>query len=336
MIEASTEMKGIIMKKIIGLLCISLLFGSCMNTEDPPGIAETASSPAAAENSVVVTEPPTSDKRADSGTTVATASTTSSAVQNEAPSWNLTGEYFGVDGSVLEIPPESEWHDFNEYYDSENFRIFPNLESGFYDGYLLIQGSSFIRYPTGIFYDTRRTPELFQNGEFIGEEFRDSETEWVGVSVGDKIGDLSVSEAEIVYSYYSTIDWFGWHTIDSSFSGETELKGVLYRYNWTENITSYHFVPFPDSLAEQKFPMLKGMYGSSGFAGDDGYIVTGDTITIDLGEDLAIENEVNDSLNEYGYCIASVKIENIHLHAWSEDFSDGYCSADLIDFEVIE
>ncbi len=325
------------MKKIIGLLCISLLFGSCMHVEDPPGIAETASSPAAMENSVVVTEsPPTSDQRADSSTAVTTASTTLPTVQNEAPSREFTGEYFGADGSVLEIPPESEWHDFNEYYDSENFRSFPNLKSGLYGGKLLIQGSSIIRYPTGIFYDTRRTPELFQNGEFIGEEFRDSETEWVGVSVGDKIGDLSVSKAEIVYTYYSPIDWFGWHTIDISFSGETKLKGVLCRYNWVEDITSYHFVPFPDSLAEQKFPMLKGMYGSSGFAGGDGYTVTGDTITIDLGEDLAIENEVNDLLNEYGYCIASVKIENIHLHAWSENFGDNYCSADLINFEVIE
>lgn len=329
-------MKRIIMKKIIGLFCISLLLGSCMNTEDPSGIAETASSPAAAENSVVVTEPPISDQMADSSAATTTASTTSPTVQKEAPSWKFTGEYFGADGSVLEIPPESEWHDFNEYYDSENYRIFPNLESGFYDGVLLIQGSSLIRYPTGIFYDTERTPELFQNGEFIGEEFRDSETEWVSVSVGDKIGDLSVSEAQIVYSYYSGIDRFIWNTIDISFSGETELKGVLYRYNWTENITSYHFVPFPDSLAEQKFPMLKGMYGSSGFARGDGYIVTGDTITIDLGEDLAIENEVNDSLNEYGYCISSVKIENIHLHAWSEDFDDDYCSADLINFEMIE
>lgn len=282
-----------------------------MNTEDPSGIAEMASSPAAMENSVVVTEPPTSDQRTDSDIAVTTASTTSPTVQNEAPSWKFTGEYFGADGSVLEIPPEC-------------------------DGSLLIQGSSLIRYPTGIFYDTERTPELFQNGEFIGEEFRDSETEWVSVSVGDKIGDLSVSEAEIVYSYYSGIDRFIWNTIDISFSGETELKGVLYRYNWTENITSYHFVPFPDSLAEQKFPMLKGMYGSSGFARGNGYIVTGDTITIDLGEDLAIENEVNDSLNEYGYCISSVKIENIHLHAWSEDFDDDYCSADLINFEVIE
>lgn len=323
------------MKKIIGLFCISLLLGSCMNTEDPSGIAETVFSPAAAENSVVVTEPPTSDQRADSSTAATTASTTSSTAQNEAPSWEFTGEYFGADGSVLEIPPESEWHDFNEYYDSENFRTFPNLKSGLYGGKLLIQGSSIIRHPTGIFYDTRRTPELFQNGEFIGEEFRDSETEWVGVSVGDKIGDLSVSKAEIVYTYYSPIDWFGWHTIDISFSGETELEGILSSYKGDPMYgDGLYFIPFPDSLAEQSFPMLKGAYGS--FWRQFGeYKLGGDTIDLSyLNADEALEIK----FERYGSnsCKARVKLSNIRLFAWAEAIYYDYCSADLIDFEVIE
>lgn len=327
------------MKMIVGLFCISLLLGSCMNTEDPPGNAETASSPAAAENSVIMTEPPTSDQRADSSTTVTTASTTSLTDQKEAPSWKFTGEYFGADGSVLEIPPESEWHDSNEYYDSENYRIFPNLESGFYDGVLLIQGSSLIRYPTGIFYDTERTPELFQNGEFIGEEFRDSETEWVSVSVGDKIGDLSVREAQIEYSYYSGIDRFIWNTIDISFSGETELEGILSSYKSDPMYgDGLYFIPFPDSLAERSFPMLKGAYGS--FWRQSGeYMLGGDTIDLSyLNADEALEIKAEEIFEGYGsyYCKARVKLSNIRLHAWAEAIFHNYCSADLIDFEVME
>lgn len=314
MIGAFTEMKEIIMKKIIGLLCISLLLGSCMNTEDPPGIAEMSSSPAAAENSVVVTEPPTSDQRADSGTAVTTASTTASIDQNEEPSWNLTGEYFGADGSVLEIPPGC-------------------------DGSLLIQGSSLIRYPTGIYYDTRRTPELFQNGEFIGEEFRDNETEWVSVSVGDKIGDLSVSEAEIVYSYYSGIDRFIWNTIDISFSGETELEGILSSYKSDPMYgDGLYFIPFPDSLAEQSFPMLKGAHGSVWRKCGE-YMFGGDTIDLSyLNADEALEIKAEEIFDQYGrYCCkARVKLSNIRLFAWAEAIFHNYCSADLIDFEVIE
>lgn len=303
------------MKKIIGLFCISLLLGSCMNTEAPSGIAETASSPAAAENLVVVTEPPpTSDQRADSSTAVTTASTTSPTDQKEAPSWKFTGKYFGADGSVLEIPPGC-------------------------DGYLLIEGSSLIRYPTGIFYDTRRTPELFQNGEFIGEEFRDNETEWVSVSVGDKIGDLSVSEAEIGYSYYSGIDRFIWNTIDISFSGETELEGILSSYKGDPLYgDGLCFIPFPDSLAERSFPMLKGAYGS--FWRQSGeYMLGGDTIDLSyLNADEALEIKAEEIFERYGRysCKARVKLSNIRLFAWAEAMAHNYCSADLIDFEVIE
>lgn len=329
------------MKKVLKLLCVSLLLGSCMNVANLPEVVETASSSISTEISGVVAESfSTITEKSDLSVAITTVSTISLIDQNETYPWKITGEYFGVDGSVLEIPPESEWYDFYEYYDSENFRTYPNLKSGLYGDKLLIQGSSFIRYPTGIFYDTQRTPELFNDSEFIGEEFRDSETEWVSISVGDKIGVLSISEAEIVYNYYPYTDSFEWHSIDISFLGETELEGVLSSYKSDfEGMygDGLYFIPFPESLVEQSFPMLKGADGSLWRQFEDGYILGGDTINLSyLSADETLGIKAEEMFNKYGYCKAKVKLSNIHLHAWIENIKHDYCSADLIDFEVVE
>ena len=301
---------------------------------------ESTSTTASQTFSMSTTTPPIAESLSYSEivTSVSTVAETKTTYPGEYE-FSLGKEYYGAAGELLNIPPESEWKSLVEIY-GEGVYNSDEIAAGFYSdvNWVYFDDYSIVRYPTGVYYDTERTPELYANGTFIGKEFYDYDAnEWIKAELGDSFGNLMISNAKVNYFYGRLLDEFIWSSISICFEGETILEGIIYMNAWEtgldENEIIYYFTPYPDSLFEQSFPMLKETACTYGYSGSDGYCMGGDTMDIILTKNAISESAMNE-LNEFGYCKIRGKLSNVKITGAREHLNRGYCFADLIDFDV--
>lgn len=304
------------MKKLIIFLCV-ILFSGCNNTQE---IAKTLNTTNDTSMMSEITDVPFESEQTSFPETVNIYS-------------KFNGDYFTVDEKPLIIPAEEEWHEYDEIAQTNN-----EAKTGIYGDNYFINGTSYIRHPTG-----------YCNNKYNIGEMERIETQWVSINEGEKIGTFTVENASAMYKYFSNVDAFYWNTLNIEFSGECKLEGIIFSYMNNLDSSAAHlygsgiyFVPFPDSLKENDFPMMSQSQKLNGetpiyyFCAEDGYTIYGDTMEIRFEENSdEIIKRISDNLNTCDYFEAKVTIQTPELFIWSED-GRVYCNARLKDFEVIE
>ena len=248
-------------------------------------------------------------------------------------------DYYQPDGSKFVFPPVDEWSD--EYWMHDGtFRT--DLPSGIYSpGCYYMNGSTFIRFCTGESYDKIIFPEKFEGS---GDARTETGIDWVKVSVGDKVGSLTVDSAFAMFGYYfrdnddGSRNWI-WTTEEATFSGSVTLEGYLNHFEGGIS-SGLCFYPLPDSLKENDFPMLSDAFNRGDlcyyFVGSTA--IKGDTIEIDLDDsDDTIRQSVCDMLEEGEAVRVKATLSDVKLNAWIESAGwDRYCTARITDFEIVE
>lgn len=89
---------------------------------------------------------------------------------------------------------------------------------------------AYIRYPKMQVVTNADKADAFDFGnyEYNGEEVSVDKADWTMIKKGDKIGDLTVEEAQMLYSYYSEDEQSQSSSI--VFSGSTTVDAYLYYY----------------------------------------------------------------------------------------------------------
>ena len=248
-------------------------------------------------------------------------------------------DYYLPDGSKLVFPPVEEWSE-EYWWNDEGYRT--DLPTGIYSpGCYYMNGSTFIRFCTGESYDAVNYPEKFENG---GISFTETSIDWKKVSVGNKVGSLTVDSAFAMFGYYfrdnddGSRNWI-WTTEEAKFSGSVALEGYINRFEGGIS-SGLCFYPLPDSLKENDFPMLSGSLdrGNLCYYFDGSTAINGDTVEIDLDDsDDTIKQSVRDMLEEGEAVRVKATLTDVRLHGWIESAGwDRYCTARITDFEIVE
>ncbi len=322
-------------------LCAVLLLSGC-NADKP---AET--SPVTEEATTTMTAETTTTAAITTTAEVTVAATTVTEIDPETYKRKKYAEYgldpdidyYQPDGSKFVFPPVDEWSD--EYWMHDGtFRT--DLPSGIYSpGCYYMNGSTFIRFCTGESYDAVNYPEKFENG---GISFTETGIDWKKVSVGDKVGSLTVDSAFTMFGFYfhdnddGSKNWI-WTDVEAEFSGSVTLEGYFNRFEGGVN-SGLCFYPLPDSLKENDFPMLSDAFNRGDlcyyFLGST--MIKGDTVEIDLEySDDAIRQSVYDILEDGDAVRVKATLSDVKLNAWIESAGwDRYCTARITDFEIVE
>ena len=347
-------------------LCAVLLLSGC-NVETPaPAVSERKTTTSATE---ITTEKSTTTSAPITTTAVTTTATTTAAVTTTAASTTTAevtttttavtkidpeaekrrkyaeygldpdSDYYLPDGSKFVFPPVEEWS--GEYWMNEDgYRT--DLPSGIYSpGCYYMNGSTFIRFCSGESYDKVNYPDKFEGSGYARTE---TGIDWKKVSVGDKVGSLTVESAFTMFGYYfqdnddGSKNWI-WTTEDAEFTGSVTLEGYINRFEGGVS-SGLCFYPLPDSLKENDFPMLSGSLdrGNLWYYYNGVTAIKGDTVEIDLDDsDDTIRQSICDMLEEGEAVRVKATLSDVKLHGWIEDaFMPRYCTARITDFEIVK
>lgn len=319
-------------KKIIMLLLLSLLLSSC-RANDAEVVTQSSI------ETEVITEVVTSKIE------IKTEESTKPIASNISAG---TSQATTVAIKTQEVATKSVTTDTNSFYPGETFIGIAGDEINISDGKRLsdvfVEYNSFtyIREATGIFYEFGDENWRDDYNKWIFDYF-DYEYNWKKITIGDKVGNLTVCGNYTVYCLFQNKIITQIRRCD--FEGEITLTGVMQYFPIEKQPGMVYqsgeliFHPYPQSCVDENFPMIIDIHIAKGIMDLDNpdsklqFIGDSDGIYLGHPEEYGIEEYFCDE----NYIKVEATIDNISLiHQLDSSYEISNSTARLIDVNIID